>query len=93
MQIKVIKRKFRNADYPPKYLNNVINQFLTLKNNNSFIIPPDLFGKSKPFILVEIPCCEENENASKHFRKKFETFTNHYQIIAVKWIKEDKITI
>ena len=45
MQIKVIKRKFRNADYPPKYLNNVINQFLTLKNNNSFIIPSDLFGR------------------------------------------------
>ena len=24
------------------------------------------FEESKLFILVEIPCCQENENASKH---------------------------
>ena len=36
--------------------------------------------------MVEIPYCEENENASKHFIKKFETFTNHSYRIAIKWI-------
>ena len=36
MEIKVIKRKFQNADYPTKFLNNVINQFLTLKYNQTF---------------------------------------------------------
>ena len=71
MEIKVIKRRFQNADYPPKFLNSVIHQFFTPKNNNLFIIPP----KSKPFILVEIPYCEENGNASKHFIKKFEAST------------------
>ena len=86
MEIKVIKRKFRNADYPPKFLNSVIHQFFTPKNNDSFIIPPDLFEESKLFILVEILCCEENEHASKHFIKKFEAFTNHRYSIAIKWI-------
>ena len=85
-EFKVIKRKFRNADYPPKFLNSVIHQFFTPKNNDSFIIPPDLFEESKPFILVEIPYCEENENASKHFIKKFEAFTNQRYRIAIKWI-------
>ena len=82
----MIKRKFRNADYPPKFLNSVIHQFLTPKNNDSFIILPDLFEESKPFILVEIPYCEKNENASKYFIKKFETFTNQRYRIAIKWI-------
>ena len=68
MEIKVITRKFLNADYPPELLNSVIHQFFTPKNNDSFINPPDLFEESKPY-------CEENENASKHFIKKFETFS------------------
>ena len=34
MEIKVIKRKFRNADYPLKFLNSVMHQFLTPKNND-----------------------------------------------------------
>ena len=86
MQLKVIKEKFQNADYSPKFLNNVINQFLTPKNNGSFIIPPDVKGESKPFILVEIPYCEEKEIASKRFVKKFGTFTNHHYRITIKWI-------
>ena len=49
MEIKVIKRRFRNADYPPKLLNSVIIQFLTPKNNDPFIIALDLFEESKPF--------------------------------------------
>ena len=34
MKIKVIKRKFQNADYLPKFLNSIINQFLARKNND-----------------------------------------------------------
>ena len=86
MEIKVIKCKFLNADYPPTFLNSVIHQFFIPKNNDLFIIPPALFEESKPFILVEMAYCEENQNASKHFIKKFETFTNHHYRTAIKWI-------
>ena len=44
-----MKPKFGKADYPIKYLDSVINHFLTPKNNNSFVIPADLFEDSKPF--------------------------------------------
>ena len=37
-----MKPKFRKADYP-------LNNFLTPANNNSFIIPADLFEESKAF--------------------------------------------
>ena len=36
--------------------------------------------------MVEIPYCEENENVSKHFIKKFEAFINRSYWIAIKWI-------
>ena len=67
MQIKVIKRKFRNNDYPRKFLNSVINSFLIPQNNDLFLIPTDLFEESEPFTFVEIPYFEEHKNASKHF--------------------------
>ena len=51
----------------PNFLTSVIHQFCTPKSSNSFIISPDLFEDSKPFILAEIPYCEESENASKKF--------------------------
>ena len=39
IEIKVIKRKLKSADYPPKFLNSIINQLLTPKSNDLFIIP------------------------------------------------------
>ena len=42
-------------------LNSIINQFLTVKNNDSFIISTIVCEESKPFILVEIPYCEEQK--------------------------------
>ena len=36
--------------------------------------------------MTEIPYCEEKKNASKHFIKKFEAYTNHRYGIATKWI-------
>ena len=44
--------------------------------DESFIIPPSLFGITKPFLYIEIPYCEFNEIQSKHFLKKFLNFTN-----------------
>ena len=36
--------------------------------------------------MVKIPYYEENENASKHFIRKFEAFANQRYRIAIKWI-------
>ena len=40
----------------------------------------------KPFILVEIPYCIENERLSKHFIKKFKEFLNTDCVFVIKWI-------
>ena len=44
------------ADYPLRFINNVINEFQKGKNHGDerFIIPPDLFGITEAFISVEI---------------------------------------
>ena len=61
------------ADYPLCFINSVVNEF---QNGNecedeSYIIPTSLFEIAKPFIFVEIPCCQLNEIESKHFWKNF----------------------
>ena len=45
-----------------------------------------MFEVKKPFLLLEIPYCEQNEIASKRFIKKFHQFTGEKYYIAVKWL-------
>ena len=40
----------------------------------------------KPFLLLEITYCEQNEIASKRFIKKFHRFTDEKYDMAVKWL-------
>ena len=40
----------------------------------------------KPFLLIEVPCCEINETASTHFIKTFHQFATVKYGIAIKWI-------
>ena len=47
-----------------------------------------MFAVKKPFLLLEIPYCERNENASKRFIKKFHQFTCEKYDIAVKWLTQ-----
>ena len=51
-----------------------------------------MFEVKKPFLLLEIPYCEQNKIASKRFIKKFHQFTGGKYDMAVKWLKESKIT-
>ena len=58
------------ANYPLHFIiNDVINIFQKGNDHGheSFIITPDLFGITKPFISIEIPYCKLNEMKSKHF--------------------------
>ena len=50
-------------------INSVIDEFQNGKyhEDENFIIPPDLFGNTDPFISIKIPYCELNEIKSKHF--------------------------
>ena len=45
-----------NTDNPLRFINSAIDEFQKSKDhrNESFIIPPDLFGITKPFISIEI---------------------------------------
>ena len=58
-EIPLKKEKFRKAKYPLRFINSIINQFITFNNSNndedgSFIIPPNLSDEESP-ILVELP--------------------------------------
>ena len=86
-KIPLIKEKFMKADYPLRFINNVVNEFQKGKEcaDESFIIPPTVFEITKPFIFVEIPYCELTEIKSKRFLKKFHNFTNNSFRMVITW--------
>ena len=87
IEIRAIKAKYNKAGYPRRFIESVIRDFITpLDKDESFIIPPNMFALKKPFLLLEIPCCEQNEIASKRFKKKFHQFAGYKYDIAVKWL-------
>lgn len=42
-----------------------------MDGKNLFVILPSLFDKDKPFILIDVPFCEKNEDKSKDSNKNF----------------------
>ena len=90
-EIQTIRKKFIKADYPKPFVNSVINQYSNktkeqqIDNEDHYIIPPYLFEEEKPFILLKLPFCEQNEVKSKDFIKKFHKFTNNNFRLAISW--------
>ena len=48
-----------------------------MDNEDTYIIPQDLFEHEKLFALLQLQFCEQNELKSKDFIKKFHEFTNN----------------
>ena len=87
IEIRAIKAKYNKAGYARRFIERVIRDFITpLDKDESFIFPLNLFVVKKPFLLLEIPFCEQNEIASKRFIKRFHQFTCEKYDIAVKWL-------
>ena len=87
IEIRAIKAKYNKAGYPRRFIESVIRDFITpLDKDESFITPPNMFAAKKPFLLLEIPYCEQNEIASKRFIKKFHQFTGDKYDTVVKWL-------
>ena len=82
-EIQTILKKFIKANYSRPFFNSVINQYNNqtkeqqIDSEDDCIIPPNLFEEEKPFILLKLPFCEQNEVKSKDFIKKFRKFTNN----------------
>ena len=65
--MQTIHKKFIKAYYPRAFVNSVTNQYNNktkeqqIDNENKYIIPPYLFAEEKPFVLLKLPFCEQNE--------------------------------
>ena len=90
IKIRASKAKYNKAGYQRRFIEGVIRDFITpLDKDELFIIPPNMFAAKKPFLLLEIPYCEQNEIASKRFIKKFHQFTGDKYDITVKWLTKN----
>ena len=90
-EMQTICKKFIKADYPRAFVNSVINQYNNktkeqqIDNEDDYIMPSYLFKEEKPFVLLKLPFCEQNELKSKDFTKKFQKFTNNNYRLAISW--------
>ena len=76
IEIRAIKAKYNKPGYTRRFIESVIWDFITpLDKDKLFFIPPNMFAVNRPFLLIEIPYCEQNEIASKRFIKTFHQFT------------------
>ena len=82
-EVKNNKEKFNKANFPQRFINNVVAQFNKNMHNNKerneedeMIIPPQLFEIPKKISFLQVPFCEANEKRSKNFLNKFYNFTN-----------------
>ena len=82
-EVKNNKEKFNKANFPLRFINNVVAQFNKNMHNNKerneedeMIIPPQLFEIPKKISFLQVPFCEANEKRSKNFLNKFYNFTN-----------------
>ena len=64
--VKYIKNKFWQADYPLHFVDSIITKF---QSSILFIIPTSLFDEHKPFILTDNLFCKKDKNKSKDFIK------------------------
>ena len=71
IEIRSIKAKYNIVGYPRRFIESVLRDFIIpLDKDESFIIPLNMFAVKKPFLLLEIPYCQQKEIASKQFIKK-----------------------
>ena len=82
-EVKNNKEKFNKANFPQRFINNVVAQFNKNMHNNKerneedeMIILPQLFEIPKKISFLQVPFCEANEKRSKNFLNKFYNFTN-----------------
>ena len=88
-EIQTIRKNVIKADYPRPFVNSVMNQYNNktkeqqIDDKDDHIIPLYFFGEEKPFVLLKLPFCEQNELISKGFIKKFHKFTNNNFSLAI----------
>ena len=77
------------ADYPHKFINNVINNLQEKsKETDDYVIPPGFLHVLRNVVLVDIPHCPKNEKLAKHFIKKFDIFTDNKYGVRITWTNE-----
>ena len=76
-----IRKKYLKADHSIKFISNVIIEFC----NETESTEDNLFKEEKRIVMVEIPCCEENQKKFKDFLKKFCNFTSDNFRSVIPW--------
>ena len=78
-EINNIKNKFKNADYPSRFVDSIIKGFEQKRKK----VPSE--QETKPFIPIKVPFCDKNEHIAKHFLKRLNEFTEKNFTFMIIW--------
>lgn len=83
-EVVIIRNKYTNAGYPPRFVNSVIKSFRD-RITQDVIIPDFLFKEPKTICYLEVPFCFQNEKVMHNFLKRFHTLTGNKFELRIKW--------
>ena len=78
------KEKYTKADFPKRFINSVVNDFLSISKDDEMIIPTWLFDECST-VQLYLSSSRQNEEYIKIFINKFNKFTNNKFNIKIIW--------
>ena len=74
-----IRLKYKNAGYPPRFVNSVIASFIKPNSNKNS------FQKDQHRIMINLPFCPQNEIFAKTFIQRLKVFTQNKHQFVIIW--------
>ena len=83
-EVNHIKEKYIEADFPKRFINSVVNDFLSIPKDEEMIISTWLFDE-RSTVLLYLPYSRKNEEYTKSFISRINKFTNNKFNIKIIW--------
>ena len=84
-EVTRIRKKFMDVGFPQRYVDSVIRDFQSPPTNADDDIIPDWLFDERQTLVIRLPFCPKNEEMSKTFVQKLETFTNGKFLFKIIW--------
>ena len=84
-EVTRIRKKFMDVGFPQRYVDSVIRDFQSPPTNADDDIIPDWLFDERQTLVIRLPFCPKNEEMSKTFVQKLETFTKGKFVFKIIW--------
>ena len=80
-----IRKKFLDVGFPSRFIESVIRDFTTVPSAEEENIIPNWLFDDRKVLTVRLPFCPQNEEISKTFIRRLESFTRNSFMFKIIW--------